>query len=171
MECYYAEQFGTYTWDEPNPGYNMIWCGGVGRMRGIKPSQETRDKMTKTRTGKLIHDQAFKEALAKRNSEREYTEEDRKNMSERAKLLMTEEKRKELSEILKKRYEEDEQHRKNILEAQQNRRQNESESDKEKYRKNTNKQFSTPEAREKHRQIMLKYYENKRNEKLKGEMK
>ena len=167
MECYYAEQFGTYMWDEPNPGYNMIWCGCVGRMRGIKPSQETRDKMTKTRTGKPIHDQAFKDALAKRNSKREYTEEDRKKMSERTKLLMTEEKRKEMSEIQKKKYEENEQHRKNILEAQQKRRQNESKDAKEKYRKNTNKQFSTPESRERHRQIMLKYYENKRNEKLK----
>jgi group I intron endonuclease len=167
MECYYAEQFGTYTWDEPNPGYNMIWCGGVGRMRGIKPSQETKDKMSKTRTGKAIHDQSFKDALAKRNSERVYTEEIRKQMSETAKSLMTGEKRKELSEIIKKKYEEDEFYRKNVLDSQRRRRENETEGDKERYRKNTNKQFSSPEARERHRQIMLKHYENKRNEKLK----
>jgi len=170
MECYYAEQFGTYIWDEPNPGYNMIWCGGVGKMRGIKPSQETRNKMSKTRTGKPIHDKAFKDALAKRNSEREYTEEDRNKMSERANLLVTEEKRNEMSKIIKKKYEEDKQYRKNILEAQQKRRQNETEEDKERYRKNTKKQFSTPEAREKHRQTMLNYYKKKRNEKQIAEL-
>jgi hypothetical protein len=83
---------------------------------------------------------------------------------------MTEEKRKEMSKIIKKKYNEDEDYRKKVLEAQQKRRENETERDKERYRKNTNKQFSTLEAREKHRQIMLKYYEKKRNEKQIAEL-
>nr|WPF46470.1 MAG: hypothetical protein [Lake Baikal virophage 3] len=183
MECYYAEQFETYIWDDPKPGYNMVWCGGVGRMRGIKATPETKEKMSKTRTGKTIHDQAFKDALAERNRNREYTEEDRNKLSEIHKGLFTKEIRMKMSESHKKKYEEDEQYRIKNIEGQRKRRQNETEEDKERYRQNTNKQFSTPEAREKqrqttnkqfstpearekHRQTMLRYYEKKRNEGL-----
>jgi len=165
-ECYYAELHKTYIWDEPNPGYNMIWCGGVGKRRGIKPSEETKAKMSEAHKGKKIHDEAFRKRLAERNKERIFTEEDRENMSKRAIEHATPEVRKQMSATIKKKHEEDETYRKNVLEGQQKRRLCESEADKAKYRETTLKQFSTPGAKEKHRQIMLKYYENKKKAKL-----
>jgi group I intron endonuclease len=51
MEPYYAEQFGTYVWD-PIPGYNMVWCGTNFRL-GITHTQEAREKLRKSNTGKI----------------------------------------------------------------------------------------------------------------------
>ncbi len=49
MECYYAEQFETYIWDN-KPGYNMVWCGAGGR-RGIKSSLEHIEKIRQALVG------------------------------------------------------------------------------------------------------------------------
>jgi len=51
MEAYYAEQYGSYTWDIPG-GYNMVWCGGskVAR-RGIKMNETTRTAIRASRVG------------------------------------------------------------------------------------------------------------------------
>lgn len=50
MECYYAEQFETYIWDNPG-GYNMVWCGD-SPMRGLRQSPESCAKMRQARLGK-----------------------------------------------------------------------------------------------------------------------
>ena len=60
MESYYAEQYGTYVWD-PEPGYNMVWCGENFR-RGITHTQEVREKLSKSHIGKI----QSKETIAKR---------------------------------------------------------------------------------------------------------
>ena len=51
MESYYAEQYGTYVWD-PEPGYNMVWCGENFR-RGITHTKEAREKLSKSHMGKV----------------------------------------------------------------------------------------------------------------------
>jgi len=52
MEAYYAEQYGTYIWD-PEPGYNMVWCGDQPRL-GISHTIESREKMGRANRGKQI---------------------------------------------------------------------------------------------------------------------
>jgi hypothetical protein len=44
MEAYFAEQLGTYIWDDPG-GYNMIWCGIRGNL-GLQLSAATRAKIS-----------------------------------------------------------------------------------------------------------------------------
>jgi len=50
MEAYYAEQYGTYTWDHV-PGYNMVWCGDQPRL-GMSNSLEAREKISRKNRGK-----------------------------------------------------------------------------------------------------------------------
>ena len=50
LEAYYAEQYGSYIWD-PEPGYNMIWCGNHPRL-GIKTTPETIQKIKQALLGK-----------------------------------------------------------------------------------------------------------------------
>ena len=64
LECYYAEQYQSYIWEN---GYNMVACGGG-------PPTECKK-----------HTKDFKEALAKRNADRIWTEESRKKQSINAK--------------------------------------------------------------------------------------
>ena len=52
MEEYFAEQLETYKWDSPG-GYNMVWCGSKGTF-GIKPSLESRQKMSEARKKQII---------------------------------------------------------------------------------------------------------------------
>lgn len=52
MESYYAEQLGTYVWDIPG-GYNMIPCGGIGRL-GMKMSKRTKNKIRDAHVGRKV---------------------------------------------------------------------------------------------------------------------
>jgi len=57
MECYYAEQFETYTWDT-TPGYNMVWCGNSPR-RGIKHTSDHNEKIRQSNLGKKMSPEAI----------------------------------------------------------------------------------------------------------------
>ena len=50
LEEYYAEQLGTYIWD-PEPGYNMVWCGDKPNL-GMKRSSEMCEKLRQANLGK-----------------------------------------------------------------------------------------------------------------------
>ena len=52
LEAYYAEQYGTYTWD-PDPGYNMAWCGEQFAL-GMKHTPETKEKLRQAHLGKKM---------------------------------------------------------------------------------------------------------------------
>lgn len=82
MEAYYAEQYGSYYWD-PEPGYNMVWCGGNNN-KGIKPSLETRKKMSESSPwkGKIV------EAAVKTWTGSHHSEETKKKMSENSPKAM-----------------------------------------------------------------------------------
>jgi len=47
MEAYYAEQYESYTWDNPG-GYNMAWCGES------RLTDETRSKISAKAKGRVI---------------------------------------------------------------------------------------------------------------------
>lgn len=50
LEAYYAEQYGSYIWD-PEPGYNMVWCGKHARL-GIKLSDESLERIRQSNIGR-----------------------------------------------------------------------------------------------------------------------
>jgi group I intron endonuclease len=65
MEAYYAEQYESYTWDNPG-GYNMTWCGESKltdetcskislRSKGKVISEEQKRKISETLTGRPGH--------------------------------------------------------------------------------------------------------------------
>ena len=61
LEEYFAEQHGSYIWD-PEPGYNMVWCG-EHFWRGMKHTEDTRKIM---REKKLALPQEELQALGNR---------------------------------------------------------------------------------------------------------
>jgi group I intron endonuclease len=60
MECYWAEQLETYTWDN-NGGYNMVWCGSQPRLR-IKQDPEVTEKITNKLKGRKQSEEQIKKA-------------------------------------------------------------------------------------------------------------
>ena len=102
MECYWAEQLGTYVWD-PVPGYNASWCG-IGGRRGIKLSENHRSKLSTIAKGRTLS----KEARAKLSSShkgKKKSEETRAIMSAAFKgRKMSEETRLKISEAVKARH-------------------------------------------------------------------
>lgn len=87
MEAYYAEQYGSYTWDTPG-GYNMVWCGGSKVARnGLKFTDETRAKLSEKAKGRVISEaqrRQISQTLTGRSGHK-HTSEVCKRMSERMK--------------------------------------------------------------------------------------
>ena len=107
LEAYYAEQYGTYTWDD-NPGYNMVWCGeGTGR-RGIKQSEISKKKRSDILKGKKRKptSEETKKKLSEFNIGKKLSEEHSKKISDalmgKKRKPFTEETRRKMSEARKK---------------------------------------------------------------------
>lgn len=67
MEAYYAEQYGTYMWDNPG-GYNMVWCG-IRSNLGIPLSEKTRALISeKAKNRSPETKQRYSDAAKKRNN-------------------------------------------------------------------------------------------------------
>lgn len=53
LEPYYAEQYGSYVWDNDPGGYNMVWCGENFRL-GITHTPEVRKRLSEAHTGRVL---------------------------------------------------------------------------------------------------------------------
>lgn len=104
MEEYWAEQLGTYVWDNPG-GYNMIWCGDTSRT-GFKASEETKQKQSSSMKGKAKSEE-HRQKLREANIGKIRTEESKKKQAESNKgTKRSEECKAKQSERAKKLWEE-----------------------------------------------------------------
>lgn len=118
MEAYYAEQYESYTWDNPG-GYNMAWCGGSKVARsgitmnettrnailasrvGSKHTNESKLKMSASLKGRIMSPESIAKSASTRTG-RKLSNETRAKISAKAKgRVISEEQRRKISETLK----------------------------------------------------------------------
>ena len=117
MEAYYAEQYGTYTWDVPG-GYNMVWCGGSKVARsglemnqttriairasrvGVKHTDEAKAKISAALKGRVVRPESISKT-ARANTGLKRTDETRAKLSAKAKgRVISETQRRQISQTL-----------------------------------------------------------------------